>query len=258
GLRALHVHHGLQAAADAWQAHCEGECARLGIPLQGVRVQVPRNAGAGPEAAARAARHAAFTAELREQEILALAHHADDQAETFLLRALRASGPDGLAAMQAWRPHGAGWLWRPLLEHPRGALLAHAQAQGLQWIEDPSNTDTTLDRNFLRHAILPVLARRWPGAGAALARSAALCAEAAQLLEAEDARALASVRTSPDTIDAEALARFPAARRARLLRRWCAELGLPPLPGHGVARIESEGGFAWAGARVRRWRNLLH
>jgi len=257
-LRAIHVCHGLDPAAEAWIDHCQAACAALSVPLAVARVRVRRASGLGLEGAARAARHAAFNAELGEQEVLALAHNADDQAETFLLRALRASGPDGLAAMQPWRVHGAGWLWRPLLDHPRHTLLAHAQAQGLQWIEDPSNTDTTLDRNFLRHEILPLLARRWPGAGAAFARSAALCAEAAQLLEAGDAQALASVLAAPDTIDAEALARFPAARRARLLRRWCTDLGLPPLPGNGVARIEQEGGFEWAGARIRRWRHWLH
>lgn len=268
GLRALHVHHGLQAAADAWQAHCEGECARLGIPLQGVRVQVPRNAGAGPEGAARAARHAAFHAALREGEVLALAHHADDQAETFLLRALRASGPDGLAAMQAWRAHGRGWLWRPLLDAPRDALLAWARGEALDWIEDPSNADDTLDRNYLRARVLPLLRERWPHAGMAFARSAALAAEAVGLLEAEDARALDSVRAgAADVLDARALLVLPRARRARVLRRWIHALGLPPLPASGVASVESDllqaapdsgATYAWADACLQRWRDLLH
>jgi len=257
-LRAIHVCHGLDPAAEAWADHCKAVCAVLSVPLAISRVEVARASGLGLEGAARAARHAAFLETLGEREVLALAHNADDQAETFLLRALRASGPDGLAAMQAWRTHGAGWLWRPLLGHPRHALLAYARARGLQWIDDPSNSDTALDRNFLRHEILPLLTRRWPGAAAAFARSAALCAEAARLLEDGDAQALASVLAMPDTIDAEALAGFPAARRARLLRRWCTDLGLPPLPGNGVARIEREGGFEWAGARIRRWRKWLH
>src|SRR5690606_659861 len=97
GLRAIHVHHGLQAAADDWAVHCRALCEALDIPLQVIDVDVERDSGAGLEAAARAARRRAFAAALRDDEVLALAHHRDDQAETFLLRALRASGPDGLA-----------------------------------------------------------------------------------------------------------------------------------------------------------------
>ena len=257
-LRAIHVSHGLDPAADAWAIHCQTLCKALSVPLSIVRVDVDRGSGLGLEAAARAARHAAFAAELGEREILALAHHADDQAETFLLRALRASGPDGLAAMRPWRTYANGWLWRPMLGHSRESLLTHARDHGLQWIEDPSNADTALDRNFLRHEVMPLLRRRWPGVDAAFSRSAALCAGATALLDAEDARALAEVLESPDTLRLDALATHPAARRTRLLRRWCGELGLPPLPGNGVARIETEGGFEWSGARIQRWRDVLH
>ena len=120
GLRALHVHHGLHADADAWALHCRNACEALGVPLQVVRVEVDRGGGYGPEAAARDARRRAFAETLGEDEVLALAHHRDDQAETFLLRALRASGPGGLAAMRPWRLFGNAWLWRPLLD------LSHA------------------------------------------------------------------------------------------------------------------------------------
>lgn len=268
GLRAIHVHHGLQPRADDWSAHCEALCAALGIPLRVVRVEVQRDAGLGPEGAARAARHAAFAAELHDDEVLALAHHRDDQAETFLLRALRASGPDGLAAMHGWRRHGRGWLWRPLLATPRAELRTHALGTGLDWIEDPSNADTAPDRNFLRHALLPLLQERWPQAGAALARSAALCAEAGELLDAEDARALVAASSGEaGTLDVAALLALPVARRARALRRWIAGLGLPPLPASGLAAIEAElltaapdaqARFEWSGAVVQRWRGLLH
>ena len=267
GLRAIHVHHGLQPQADAWARHCQSVCADWSIPLQIVRVDVDR-AGAGPEAAARSARHAAFAAELRADEVLALAHHRDDQAETFLLRALRASGPDGLAAMRPWRRHGRGWLWRPLLALPRSELLTHAQRHGLRWIEDPSNGDSAPDRNFLRHEVLPLLQRRWPQVNAAFARSATLSAAAADLLDDEDARALAGARGDDlQLLDVDALLLLPAARRARVLRRWIEACKLPPLPATGIDRIEAdllqaapddEARFAWSGAVVRRWRNLLH
>jgi tRNA(Ile)-lysidine synthase len=268
GLRAIHVHHGLHADASAWAEHCQRTCAKLGVPLATVRTLVDRDSGHGPEAAARLARHEAFAAELRDDEVLVLAHHRDDQAETFLLRALRASGPDGLGAMRQWRRFGRGWLWRPLLEVPRSELSAYAQHHGLRWIDDPSNADTDLDRNYLRHRVLPLLRERWPHADAAFARSAALSAEAVELLDADDALALAAARgADPNTLDVDTLLSLPVARRARVLRRWIGELGLQPLPSEGVDHIESdllgaaadaEAAFAWSNAIIRRWRTWLY
>lgn len=268
GLRAIHVHHGLHADADAWTEHCREVCLSLDVPLRVVHVEVDRDSGQGIEAAARAARRRAFTETLSENEILTLAHHRDDQAETFLLRALRASGTDGLAAMQPWRRFGHAWLWRPLLETPRSALLAYAQAHGLRWIDDPSNSNVDHDRNFLRHRVLPLLRERWPEPEAALARSAQLSGETRTLLEEGDATALASARTlDPQALSVPRLLALPHTRRARVLRRWIESLALPPLPAQGVSQIETvlltaaddrESEFAWHGAVIRRWRDLLH
>ncbi|WP_368564612.1 tRNA lysidine(34) synthetase TilS [Pseudoxanthomonas sp. UTMC 1351] len=266
GLSAIHIHHGLHAAADEWAAHCATLCRTWGIPLNVVRVHVERD-GEGLEAAARRARYLAFAQALGEQETLVTAHHLDDQAETFLLRALRASGPEGLAAIRPWRRFAHGWHWRPLLDVPRKTLLAYAQALGLAWVEDPSNEDSRHDRNFLRHQVLPLLRQRWPQADAAFARSASLMAETVELLEDGDAQALAMARTAdPQALSVAPLAQLPRSRRARVLRRWIAELGLPPLPSEGVARIESDllpagtdtaAEFAWNDAAVQRWRGLL-
>jgi len=268
GLRAIHVHHGLLAEADAWVDHCRQACAALDVPLEVARVSVDRDAGLGLEAAARQARYQAFETSLADGEILALAHHRDDQAETFLLRALRGSGVDGLRAMPAWRGLGHGWLWRPLLEQPRDALLGYARAHGLRWVEDPGNAGGDQDRNYLRLHVLPRLRERWPHAGRTLARSATLAGEAAGLLAEGDAEALAGVITpDPRVIDLARLRQHPPERRARILRLWLQRLALPPLPGEGVARIEADllggrddaaPGFAWAGALVRRWGGLLH
>lgn len=267
GLRAVHVHHGLHADADAWAAHCQRQCDALQVPLQIAHVQVARDSGLGLEAAARYARHAAFAAALAPGEWLALAHHRDDQAETFLLRALRASGPDGLAAMRAQRPFAAGMLWRPLLAHARAEVLAYAQAHRLQWIEDPSNADARHDRNFLRTQLMPVLQQRWPQAAEALARSAQLSADASDLLLQEDTALLPGLLTAAGALDLQALRAQPATRRPRLLRAWVAAAQAPPLPAHGVAALEQEvdddapdrqACFAWQQVQVRRWRQCLY
>ncbi|WP_369976001.1 tRNA lysidine(34) synthetase TilS [Xanthomonas bundabergensis] len=280
GLRAVHVHHGLHADADAWADHCAAACAALSIPLQVRRVQVPRDSGHGLEAAARQARRAAFAQVLAAGEWLALAQHRDDQAETFLLRALRASGPDGLAAMQPLRDFARGRLWRPLLALPRSALQAYAQRRALRWIEDPSNADPGFDRNFLRLQLLPLLRQRWPQADAALARSAQLCGEAGAMLDDGDQAALRALRDGDGDGDGDGddgdgdtplplprLRALPAPRRARVLRRWVAQAGLPPLPAAGLAAIERSllharadafAQFAWHGATLRCWRDALY
>jgi len=266
---ALHVHHGLHPHADDWAAHCQQVCDALDVPLTVVRVTVDRASGEGVEAAARRVRYAAFETAINDPcDVLVAAHHRDDQSETFLLRALRASGADGLGAMREWRELANGWLWRPLLDVPRTQLLAYAQHNGLAWIDDPSNLDTDPDRNFLRHAVFPLLRERWPAADAAFARSAALLSEAASLLEAQDAASLAEASTiDPNVLSLDRLHAMPPARRARVLRSWIAALGLPPLPGEGIARIESDlfdaradadAAFAWSDVVIRRWRDVLH
>jgi tRNA(Ile)-lysidine synthase len=178
-LAALHVHHGLHPDADRWAAHCEDLCARLGVTLKTVRVTVEPG-GSGPEAAARAARYAAFEAALGEGGCLFLAHHQDDQVETVLLRLLRGTGERGLAGMPAERPVGAGVLCRPFLALPRMALRDYVVARGERWIDDPSNDDPGPDRNYLRQLVLPAVAARWPGYRATVTRSAANLAEGAR------------------------------------------------------------------------------
>ena len=267
-VRAIHVHHGLQPEADDWAEHCRRLCADWDIPLQVVHVAVDRGSGLGLEAAARAARYAAFHAAMRNDDVLVLAHQRDDQAETFLLRALRASSLDGLRGMTLWRRFDPGWLWRPLLQCSRAQLLIEAQHHRLHWIDDPSNARADADRNFLRLQVLPLLRQRWPQADAALARSADLAAEAAALLQEQDQADLARVCEGDSTwLSVPALTALPAARQARVLRAWVFALHLPPIPARGIdavlgtllhARADAEAAFAWSGVRIARWRDRLH
>lgn len=265
-LHALHVHHGLQAAADEFERHCRRLCSRLGVPLFVERVEVDLAAGRGLEGAAREARYAAFARRVAPGETLWLAQHRDDQAETFLLAALRGSGVRGLAGMpplRAWRGRAVA---RPLLEVPRASLEAEASRRGLAWVEDPSNADEALDRNFLRGTLLPQLEGRWPHAGAALARSAALAGEADALLGELAELDLARLGGDPACLAAGELGALSPPRQRLLLRHACQRLGLPTPPASRLetllaqlgARLDGEARVAWPGAEARLWRGVLH
>lgn len=180
---ALHVHHGLSPNADRWAQFCARFCADRGVPFAVERVNVARDSGDGLEAAARAARYAAYGR--RPEPIVALAHHLDDQAETVLLQLMRGTGLKGIAAMPASRRlAGSGvTLWRPFLATPRAAIREYAEAAGLEWVEDESNASSTHDRNYLRGQVLPLLDARFPGWRDAAARFARHAASAGELLD---------------------------------------------------------------------------
>jgi len=221
-LSALHVHHGLQTAAEDWLAHCKQQAALHQINFLERRVQVSGAAGASPEEAARDARYAAFAEHLvAPGSVLALAHHADDQVETVLLRLLRGSGPRGLAGMPARRALGAGQLVRPLLAASRAQLLQYARDEGLVWIEDPSNADTRYTRNHLRQHIVPALLQLSPGLLSTAARSAHLCAEAEVLQEELAAMDLKNaLGDCRNQLRLPALAMLSPVRQRNLLRYW--------------------------------------
>jgi len=236
-LSAIHVHHGLQPAADGWPAHCQALCDGLGVPLQVERVRV--SAGASLERAAREARYAAFERRLGEGELLLTGQHRDDQAETLLFRLLRGAGVRGLGGMPPSRRLGAGWLARPLLGSSRAELEAYARRHGLDWVEDPSNADTGLARNFLRREVLPALARHWPQAGASLARTAAHMREAEQLLGELAELDLALARTEHafawlglPSLELAPLLGLSEARQRNALRHWLAPLTRMPDSDH--------------------------
>ena len=168
-LRALHVHHGLSPNADRWTRHCRALCRAWGVPLSVSRVKV-RKSAEGREAAAREARYAVFRK--ARADVLMLAHQLDDQAETVLLNLLRGAGVRGASGMPAVASLGKKMLARPLLDAPREAIVAYAVAHGLEWIEDESNLDQSLTRNFLRRSVGPLLASRFPRWREALGRAA--------------------------------------------------------------------------------------
>lgn len=226
-LLALHVNHQLQPAAADWAEHCARLGEELAVPLRRVAVAVT-DSGSGLEADARHARYAALADGLAPGEVVLLAHHRDDQAETVLLRVLRGSGLVGLQGMPFRRALGRGSLARPLLAWPRSALESYARRHRLSWVEDPSNQDTRHDRNFLRRRVLPLLAERWPDSPAALTRAADHLREADRALEALLPEPVACRSRLGDpglVLDALLAADDPVVLLQ--LRRWLRRLSLP-------------------------------
>lgn len=219
GLTAVHVHHGLQPDADAWADAAARFCAAREIPLIVCKAQIAADDRAGPEAAARVARYALLREQMRPGDLLVTAHHRDDQAETVLLRLLRGAGVPGLAAMRALVELAPGRLWRPLLDQPRAALLAHAQRHALTWIDDPHNDDPRYARSWLRQHVLPPLRTRYPQIDDRLARTAQLAAEAAELLDERAAEDLAAM-ASGAALSVSAISHLSPARRHNLIRWW--------------------------------------
>src|SRR6267142_752109 len=168
-ISAIHVHHGLSPNAGAWAQFCRALCARWGVPLAVRRVKVAKK-GKGPEAAAREARYRAF--KNIPCDAVALAHNRDDQAETVLMNLLRGTGVRGASGMPPRGRLDGKLLLRPLLEAPRTAILAYAREQGLEWVEDESNADELLTRNFVRRRLGPLIEARFPRWRESLARAA--------------------------------------------------------------------------------------
>lgn len=222
-VRAIHVHHGLQAAADHFAQHCAALCQRLQVPLLVQYVDARCAPGQSPEDAARTARYKAFEAAAlistgyEAIKSIALAQHADDQVETVLLALLRGAGVAGLAAMPAhWQRGGICWH-RPLLPVAGAEVRAWLAARGQAWVQDPSNSDERYTRNRIRARLLPALAEVSPAFRRTFARSAAHAAQASELLQELAQQDLASVGTPPRIVALQALS---PARQGNVLRHW--------------------------------------
>lgn len=265
-VRAVHVDHGLQASSSAWAAHCTAVCDALDVPLTVIPVRCDLDAGHSYEEAARAARYQAFERLLCGGEALLLAHHREDQAETVLLRLLRGAGVRGAAAMPPMRLLGDGYLARPLLDVARDDIALYAATHRLVWIDDPSNSDPRFDRNYLRHAVLPLLAERWPGYAATLARSAEQAQEASELADALADLDLAACGDAGG-LCVGPLRALPDARRRNVVRRWLMQVhGVRPPPRaklvSGLAALldaapDRMPKLGWDDHEVRRYRDRL-
>lgn len=222
-LRALHINHQISPNANRWQSQCADFCAQVSIPFYAEKVSVV-NTGKGIEDAARAARYSVFEKNIARDNYLLTAHHANDQAETLLLRLMRGTGPRGLAAMAAVRALGEGWLARPLLYFTRAELAAYALTHQLTWVDDESNLDDDYDRNFLRNQVMPLLHSRWPEFKRKWQQTAELCAQQEGVMEEiarEDLlRAAPLVERIGQSIELNVLVGLSPARKQNVLRYW--------------------------------------
>ena len=233
-LRAIHVHHGLNPAADSWVTHIRQQCEQWCIPLTVCHVTLP-SVTQNIEKHARDARYAAFEEKLEADETLLVAHHLDDQAETLLFRLMRGTGITGLQGMPTQRPLGQARLVRPLLTFARADIEQYADKAALAWIEDDSNDSPDFDRNHIRHKVLPLLQQRWPAVKNSLNRLAAICRDSESVLSdvaATHLRDCQSVQEVPLlgvqrllSIDRLQTLSLPCQRL--LVRHWLTVLGYP-------------------------------
>ena len=224
---AVHVNHGVQAAAALFERHCKDFCAARALSVQVCQVNAAPQQGESPEAAARRARYKAFSALTLSGSAqtaiksVAIAQHADDQAETLLLALVRGGGVAGLSAMPAhWARDGLDYH-RPLLCVSAAEVRRWLAVRGIDFVDDPTNSDERFTRNRIRRQIMPAMKAAFPHLLETLGRSAAHAAQAQTLLDelarddfsrvGREGDALASVR---------ALRTLSKPRQANLLRYW--------------------------------------
>jgi tRNA(Ile)-lysidine synthase len=256
----LYVHHGLSPNADTWARHCQAICDDLGAEYACISIDVD-GTGNGPEGDARSARYGAFEKFLNATDMLLLAHHLDDQIETILYRLFRGSGLKGMGGMPVERAIGQSSLIRPLLSVSKQDLEAYAESENLDWIDDESNFDTDIDRNYIRHEIVPIIRVRWPAYKKTINRFAELAGADFQLLRELAEQDLDRLHRNVDApIDLVELRRLGGSRQRNAVLHWIDNTGLP-LPTQNqllelvqqlnVERSDAIQFISWPGVEIR-------
>lgn len=222
-IQAVHVNHQVNPRANEWEKHCEKICAELHIPIHIEKVDLNLKSGDSFEENAREARYSALQKYIDKNSILLTAHNLNDQAETFLLQALRGAGSKGLSAMPVKKKCGEGFLIRPLLSFSRDELEKYARENHLQWIEDDSNTDPRFRRNFLRHEIFPLLKKQYPAVLNNFARSATLLSEHEKIISDIAKQDYVLCREDAKKLSREKLSKLSPERQRLVLREWFRE-----------------------------------
>ncbi len=225
-IEAIHIDHGLHSESADWAEHCVQTCQSQSIKCHVLKANLLPQIGESIEAVARNKRYELFESLMQKHDLLLLAQHADDQAETVLLQLLRGAGPMGLSAMPYSREFADGFLIRPLLQFSRAELEAYATNHQLNWIEDPSNADDRYDRNYLRQLVFPLIESRFPGYRKTFARSARHCAElVANTAVHADNNYLACLKQGSDVLSIKVLKGLSQNSQKQVLRSWIKNLG---------------------------------
>jgi len=267
-LVAVHVNHHLSTNADQWEKHCRAFCRENNVRCETVGINVHEGRKGGLEAWARELRYAALERFMEEGDILLTAHHRDDLAETVMQQLMRGSGPEGLAAIPEIRNFGPGWLARPLLAYTRSQLEEYARFNQLAWVEDESNIDQGLDRNYIRNTIMPAIQTRWPSAAHVLWRVSRLQADAAAILKDMAAHDLEQAQgRSAAILSLAALESLSVSRQRNLLRYWIRHNDHPVPPMEVIdemitelvhARSDSTPCIKWGETEIRRYRDEVY
>ncbi|CAB0150336.1 tRNA(Ile)-lysidine synthase [Pseudidiomarina piscicola] len=222
---AIHLDHQFHPDSGHWAEGLVDDCQQRQFPMYCEVLAVPQGRRTSKEAAGREARYQRLGEIATDNAILLVGQHRNDQIETFLLQLKRGAGPKGLAAMaqqsesqRQLQPRQT--IVRPLLGVSKAEIYAYAKQHQLFWIEDDTNYDTRIERNFLRHKIVPELEQRWPHFGDAVLRSAQLCAEQQQVLEELLSEQLMTYQNAAGELKVEPLASHSPASQRALLRTW--------------------------------------
>jgi len=267
-IRAVYINHGLQEEASQWQHHCRMVCDQLGVNFESITVDAKPGSGQSPEEAARNARYKGLKSCLKKHEILLTGHHQDDQAETLLLQLMRGAGTAGLASMPRFQDFGSGTHIRPMLDVSRQEIKRYAVQNELQWIEDPSNKDTSFDRNFLRQEVIPLLQKRWLQVVSTIKKSADIQQQNLELIQAMAEIDLAKIITSDQRVIAlKRLDMLSPARQFNVLKFWINRAGLDKPTRNVLQQIQrtvitaaedASPLVTWENTEVRRFKDELY
>ncbi len=265
-ITAIHINHHISPYADNWAVFAQKTAQFLQIPCEIFSVVLDKKSNL--EESAREARYAIFSSLLQNSlDVLILAHHQNDQAETLLMHLFRGAGIDGLAGIPEWRRLGKGQIYRPFLQLLRADLEHYAKERKLAWIEDESNRNLHFDRNFLRHQIIPQLEKRWPGLIPNLCRSARHCSQAKQYIQTDIIQILEEIVDKEQRLSIRVLLSYSRDTQCFVLREWLGCQGFKKPSQNKIERIldelivakpDGQPFVGWREGQVRRYQGLLY
>ena len=267
-ITAVHVNHNLSPFSESWASHCRTICEKENIEFKEISINARKIKGCSQEAYARELRYSALEEVIGKSDLLLTAHHKNDQAETLIQQLMRGAGPEGLAGMPKIKKFGHGWLARPLLEYTREQVKDYVKIHGVKWIEDESNLNTDIDRNFIRSHVIPCLQQRWPSAVEIMSRSARHQSDVVDLLKEIAAYDLEITRgDKPDILNISQLKKLTETRMRNIIRYWLKQNNHQPPSAVVMDNIIKELIYAgkdrmpcikWHATEIRRYRDNIY